>query len=199
MLAFPPVITENIHPATRAAQEYTTLHPSSQTLRRLAHKTTRETASFLIGSSPFVLCVVIAKLLDPILNLPLPPIAIALPLTALLLFTLKPKLEKLAYNNSSPSNLSPLWHFLDQAIETTANRLLFVMPLCFVPIGVGIVKDTNILLQAWLVLFIVIVPHTLVTIVATIAILKKTTTPPPPLRKPTTPPQTKNPANPNAQ
>ena len=145
-------------------------------LRRLALRTSRETASVLIGSSPFVLCVVIAKLLNPILNLPLPPIAVALPLSVLLLFIIKPKLEALAYNNPSPtSRLLPVWHFLDQALEVTSNRLLFIMPICFVPIGVGIVKDTSILLQAWLVLFLVIVPHTLVTIAGTIMILKKTT------------------------
>ena len=148
--------------------------PSSQSLRRIARRIKHETASILIGSSPFVLCVVIAKLLDPILNLPMPPIAVALPLSVILLFTLKPKLEAIAYDKT-PSNLTPLWHFLDQAIEVTANRLLFVMPICFVPIGVGIVKDTSILLQAWLILFLVIVPHTLVTIAGTIVILKQTT------------------------
>ena len=177
------------------------LPPLFPILRRIAHRTARETISVLIGSTPFALCVVIAKMLDPVLNLPLPPIAIALPLSVLFLFTLKPKLEDLAYDNPTPSKLLPLWHFLDQAIETTANRLLFVMPVCFVPIGVGIVKDTDILLQAWLVLFLVIVPHTLVTIVATIVILKKTThTPPQKQPSPTSRTlQKKNPANPNAE
>ena len=149
--------------------------PSAQQLRNIAHRTSREVSATLVGSVPFVLCVVIAKSLDPILNLPLPPIAIALPLAVVLLFTLKPRLEHLAYNNPKPSAILPLWHFLDQAIEISANRLLFVMPICFVPIGVGIVKDTNILIQAWLVLFIVIVPHTLITIATTILILKRTT------------------------
>ena len=130
----------------------------------------REVSSFALGMLPFTLCVYSAIFLVHTYDLPLPPIAFAMPMAVLLLFLLKPQLEKAA--GQTQSALSFFWRYLDNAIEKTADRLLFVMPLCFVPIGVGIVKDTSILLDAWFLLFLVIVPHTILSISLTMILLK---------------------------
>ena len=128
-----------------------------------------EVSSFALGMLPFTLCVYSAIFLVHTYDLPLPPIAFAMPLAVLLLFLLKPQLEKAAGQKRA---LSFFWQYLDNAIEKTADRLLLVMPLCFVPIGVGIVKDTSILLDAWFLLFLVIVPHTILSISLTMILLK---------------------------
>ncbi len=128
-----------------------------------------EVSSFALGMLPFTLCVYSAIFFVDAYELPLPPIAFAMPLAVAMLFLLKPRLEKAA---GEKKPLSFFWQYLDNAIEKTADRLLFVMPLCFVPIGVGIVKDTSILLDAWFLLFLVIVPHTILLISLTIILLK---------------------------
>ena len=128
-----------------------------------------EISSFALGMLPFTLCVYSAIFLVNAYDLPLPPIAFAMPMAVLLLFLLKPQLEKAAGQKGA---FSSFWQYLDNAIEKTADRLLFVMPLCFVPIGVGIVKDTSILLDAWLLIFLVVVPHTILIISLTIILLK---------------------------
>ena len=130
----------------------------------------REGVGFAIGILPFAVCVYSAIFLVHSYDLPLPPIAFAMPLAVLMLFLLKPSLERAV---NSKNAYAYLYRYLDNAIEKTADRLLFVMPLCFVPIGVGIVKDTAVLIDAWFLLLLVIVPHTVLTITATIVLLKK--------------------------